>query len=115
VNHDDDTPNARRTQRPTADDQTLNVVVVQTGERFEHLADRLEWLFMCWLAEAGYDRWEDGVWALARCLRGAEATGLIERRTVREVGRPTLHGFVLTEDGEKLLRLLAGTEPGEGP
>jgi len=111
VNHDDDTRKKPRNQAPAAEDQTLNVVVVTTGERFEHLADRLEWLFMCWLAEAGYDRWDDGVWALARCLRGAEATGLIERRTVRGGGQPTLHGFVLTEDGEKLLRLLAGAEP----
>ena len=44
-------------------------------------------LFACWSWEAGYRNWNDGVRALVRALRGLEEIGLIERRTIRCVGR----------------------------
>jgi hypothetical protein len=68
----------------------------------------LEWLFVCFAWEAGYRDWTQGVRALARALRGLERTGLIERRTIRRAGRPTHHGFVLTEDGREAVTALSG-------
>ncbi len=84
-------------------------------QRFEFPEDRLEWLFLSWSWEGRFDTWDDGVRALARALRGLERIGLIERRTRREPGRPTRHGFVLTEDGLLTLAALAGHDPGVEP
>ena len=68
----------------------------------------LGWLFLCWAWEAGYRDWAQGVRALARALRGLERTGLIERRTIRRAGRPTHHGFVLTDEGREAVTALSG-------
>ena len=89
--------------------------VIRVGKRFEHPEDRLEWLFMAWSWEAGYDAWEDGLRAVARALQGLERIGLIERRTIRRPQFPTRHGFVLTEEGLHTLAVLTGDPPGAPP
>ena len=68
----------------------------------------LSWLFLCWAWESGYRDWTQGVRALARALRGLERTGLIERRSIRSPGRPTHHGFILTEEGRAAVKALSG-------
>jgi hypothetical protein len=74
-----------------------------TGDRYD-----LGWLFTCWLWESGFGDWDRGVRVLARTLRGLERTGLIERRTIRRPGRPTHHGFALTDDGREAVAALSG-------
>jgi hypothetical protein len=70
--------------------------------------DDLSWLFLCWAWESGYRDWTQGVRALARALRGLERTGLIERRSIRSPGRPTHHGFILTNEGRAAVKALSG-------
>ncbi len=68
----------------------------------------LGWLFLCWAWEARFHSWERGLRALARALRGLEENGLIERRRIRRSGRPTHHGFVLTDEGREAVFALSG-------
>ncbi len=69
----------------------------------------LGWLFLCWCWESGYGSWEDGLRSLVRALRALEEIGLIERRRIRrDDGRPTHHGFVLTEEGREAVAALSG-------
>jgi hypothetical protein len=65
-------------------------------------------LFLAWAWGSGYRDWDAAVRVLARALRGLAEAGLIERRTIRRVSGPTHHGFVLTEDGQEVLRALSG-------
>lgn len=76
--------------------------------------DRLEWTVGLWADAGQYPSWPDAVRALARNLRGLEAAGLINRRTVRHPGQPPLHGVTLTEAGHKCLAALnVPSEAGE--
>lgn len=68
----------------------------------------LGWLFLCWSWEAGYRDWTKGVRALARALCALERIGFIERRTIKRAGRPTHHGFILTDEGREAIRALSG-------
>ena len=81
-----------------------------TTPRGRSATDRydLQWLFLCWAWEAGYQDWGEGVRALARTLKGLEQLGLIERRTIRRAGEPTHHGLVLTDRGRRALVALSG-------
>lgn len=74
----------------------------------------LGWLFLCWGWESGYGSWEDGLRSLARTLRGLEKVGLIVRRRIPRDGRPTHHGFVLTEEGHEAVNALSGDWIREG-
>ena len=69
------------------------------------------------LASAGqwgarYARWEDGLRALARALRGLEQAGLITRHTTRRAGHPPLHGVTLTKNGHAVLEALCDRSAG---
>jgi hypothetical protein len=82
----------------------------QSGSTSNHPRDPydLGWLFLCWSGHAGYGDWKDGVYALARALRAFERIGFIERRTIRRPGRPTHHGFVITDRGRDAVVALSG-------
>jgi hypothetical protein len=75
----------------------------------------LEQLFLEWAWSAGFPSgWTQAVRSLARSARGLERAGLIERRTIRRVGHPTHHGFVLTDLGREALVALSGDWISEG-
>jgi hypothetical protein len=112
--HDDRNDRVPADRDGLVDDLQRHEVVFEMAERFEHPEDRLEWLFMSWVWEAGYDTWEDGLRALAQALQGLERIGLIERRAIRLPGLPTRHGFALTEEGRQTLAVLAGGAPRSG-
>ena len=65
--------------------------------------ERLAWTCLSWTWGARYTRWEDGLRALARALRGLEEAGLITRHTARAAGELPLHGLTLTKDGHAVL------------
>jgi hypothetical protein len=83
---------------------SLRVRKTPTSDRYD-----LARLFMEWAWNARFPAdWDDAVRVLARTLRGLEASGLIERRTIRRVGHPTHHGFVLTALGHEAVNALSG-------
>jgi hypothetical protein len=69
----------------------------------------LEQLFVEWAWHVSARRdWDAAVRLLARTLRGLEGAGLIERRTIRRVGRKPHHIVRLTPLGEEALVPLSG-------
>jgi hypothetical protein len=92
----------------TEDDDLVEAVITTPRQAPTTEAYDLGWLFTCWAWESGYRDWDRAVRVLARTLRGLERTGLIERRTIRRVGQPTHHGFVLTRGGQEAIVALSG-------
>jgi hypothetical protein len=80
------------------------------GSTAHHLRDPydLGWLFLRLSWEARYRHRKDGLRALARALRAFERIGFIERRTIRRPGRPTHHGFIITDEGRDAVGALSG-------
>ena len=68
----------------------------------------LDDLFLEWAWNTGIRDWDVAVRILAGVLKGLERSCLIERRTIRRCGRPTHHGFVLTDLGHEAVRALSG-------
>ena len=105
TDYPDDTAKAADAAPETAD---RTIAIIRSHVRVDTTHKFLEWMFLCWAWEAGYHQWGDGLRGLARGLRGLERTGLIERRTVRRRGEPTIHAVTLTEAGHALLAKLSG-------
>jgi hypothetical protein len=108
-------PDSVETARDPHDRVEAVIIGRPRSSTAHHPPDRydLGWLFLCWSWEAGYRDWKDGVHALARGLRGLEGIGFIERRTIRRPGRPTHHGFVITDHGREAVVALSGDWIGE--
>jgi len=90
------------------DDEVVTAVITTPRQAPASDPYDLGWLFTCWAWERGFRDWTDAVWTLARTLRGLERTRLIERRTLRRSGKPTHHGFVLTDEGRRAVSALSG-------
>jgi hypothetical protein len=89
----------------------VEMYAVIVTPRTEPSLDRydLGQLFLEWTWSARFPGgWGASVQVLARTLRGLEQAGLIERRTIRRVGHPTHHGFVLTNLGHEAVNALSG-------
>ena len=92
------------------DDDWVEAVFIAKRPATVHARDPydLGWLFLCWAWESRSGGWSKAVRALARALRGLEQAGLIERRNIKRAGRPTHHGFVLTDEGREAVTALSG-------
>src|SRR5688572_16413527 len=86
-------------------DETLVLFVGTRKAVSERYA--LDGLFLEWAWNGGFAEWDLAVRTLARTLRGLQTSGLIERRTIRRVGCPTHHGFVVTALGQQALHALS--------
>lgn len=94
-------PSTRRSDSHEFDDHPA-----VAGPELRSAYERLAWTCLTWTWGARYTRWEDGLGALARALRGLEEAGLITRHTARAGGELPLHGLTLTKDGHAVLEAL---------
>ena len=100
-------PTSRRSPSVTSNANGQTEVVFRRRQQTPPtIHDRLAWTVSLWADEGQYPSWSAAVRALARNLRGLEAAGLINRRTVRHPGHPPLHGVTLTDAGHKCLAAL---------
>jgi hypothetical protein len=102
-------PNASPGLARPDDEQDEHSVVLRSPMQRPKVGYRLEQLFLEWALGARFPTdWDGAVRSLALTLRGLQATGLIERRTIRRPDHPTHHGFVLTKLGHEALYALSG-------
>lgn len=97
------------------DDNPRAVILVRRPRRPIQRYD-LEQLFLEWAWNAGFPAgwWTHAVRSYVRTLRGLQAAGFVERRTIRRSGYPTHHGFRVTARGRHALVALSGDWIDEG-